>query len=93
MKKKDEFRPTPCRGCYYWRPITHGISASTRACHYCIDTGQLRSIPPQLCYQKPGTPYRPGKKAFKYHAMTIYRERKQSSRRMAPSHKTGCITE
>ena len=43
-----------CVGCKYWQPMHNG-----RACHYAIDTGRLRGIPPRDCYGHAGTPYTP----------------------------------
>lgn len=62
MKKKSEFKPTRCKGCYYWRPINYGRKVGQRACHYCLETGNLRGILPHLCYQHEGTPYTPERK-------------------------------
>ena len=61
-----------CIGCYYYRSISQGCNRNDYCCHYLIDTGQLRKIPPEECYMHIGTPYlkkkRPsrkwGKKSF-----------------------------
>lgn len=44
-----------CIGCYYWRRL----GSTCMACHYPIDTGELRPMWPKDCYQHEGTPYRP----------------------------------
>ncbi len=31
-------------------------------CHYLIDTGSMRKIPPSECYRHAGTPYLPKKR-------------------------------
>ena len=55
-KTKDP-KVVKCIGCYYYR---HTSSAGQYiACHYSIDTGTLRGIPPKDCYKKPNTPYTP----------------------------------
>lgn len=58
-RTKDENSPVVCDGCIYYRILTSGMYA----CHYCIDTGKLRRIPPKMCYRHRGTPYqRKGRK-------------------------------
>lgn len=46
-----------CIGCYYYRSISQGNTRNDYCCHYLIDTGQLRKIPPEECYMHMGTPY------------------------------------
>lgn len=48
-----------CPGCYYYRLFYAGMSA----CHYCIDTGKVRPVPPEECYRHDGTPYLPEEEA------------------------------
>lgn len=54
---KDKFETVECKDCVYWK-IFYG---ATYACHYCIDTGNLRDIPPKDCYKRENTPYTPKK--------------------------------
>lgn len=44
-----------CPGCIYWRLFYAGMSA----CHYTIDTGNVRPMPAAECYRHDGTPYTP----------------------------------
>lgn len=46
---------TECVGCHYWRHFYAG----TYACHYTIDTGKVRPMPAEECYNHDGTPYAP----------------------------------
>lgn len=46
-----------CEGCIYWRNFYSG----TYACHYLIDTGNLRGMDAAECYRHEGTPYTPEK--------------------------------
>lgn len=46
-----------CKGCYYYRSLSQGQLASDKCCHYLIDTGKMRKIPPELCYKHENTPY------------------------------------
>ena len=52
-----------CKGCEYYRRL-----GSDMACHYAIDTNDVRGMTPSECYKQPGTPYKPvsrGKKREK----------------------------
>lgn len=40
-----------CTGCIYWRKLL-GRGWSTHACHYCYETGRLRSHDALRCYSK-----------------------------------------
>lgn len=59
-KKKPAPAVVKCRGCVYYRRLSSGNSCSA-ACHYALDTGVLRKIPPAECYKHEGTPYTPKK--------------------------------
>lgn len=58
-----------CTGCKYYRNLgcinSVGDVKSSKACHYCIDTGQVRGIPPSECYKHEGTPYTTGRHTSK----------------------------
>jgi hypothetical protein len=36
-----------CDECKYWRQTNRSLSI--RACHYSLDTGELRGCPPEMC--------------------------------------------
>lgn len=40
-----------CSGCIYWRKLL-GYGRSTYACHYCYETGRMRSHDTSQCYSK-----------------------------------------
>lgn len=67
MEKRRKIEPgaIECRGCEYWRAIGHGKQC-IRACHYCIETGNLRGMPAAECYKHEGTPYKPKKRGVKH---------------------------
>ncbi len=46
-----------CLGCYYYRSLSQNKFFDDYCCHYLLDTGKLRKIPPEACYQHVGTPY------------------------------------
>ena len=46
-----------CPDCVYCRDIT-GVGSKVWACHYMLDTGEKRGLPPAECYGQPGTPYK-----------------------------------
>lgn len=50
---------TNCKGCLYYRSLSNRKYVHDCVCHYCIDTGKLRGIPPADCYRHAGTPYTP----------------------------------
>ena len=50
-----------CRGCFYYRQFGN----KEYACHYCIDTKDVRGIKPSECYKHEGTPYLPKAKGRK----------------------------
>lgn len=52
--KAVENRPN-CPGCVYCQKLY----GSTYACHYTVETGQLRQMPASECYKHKGTPYKP----------------------------------
>lgn len=43
----DEKLPKKCKGCIYYKNLAGGM-----ACHFAIDTGQLRGMPAELCNLK-----------------------------------------
>lgn len=45
-----------CIGCYYYRSISQGCNRNDYCCHYLIDTGQLRKIPPRRVLYAYGHP-------------------------------------
>ncbi len=47
-----------CRRCRYYRPLNEALALGY-ACHYSLDTGQLRGMRPVDCYRKPNSCYRP----------------------------------
>ena len=51
-----------CWRCRYYRPLSAALALGY-ACHYCLDTGQLRGIRPVDCYQHTDSCYRPRKEA------------------------------
>ena len=51
-----------CIGCYYYRSLSQNKYMDDCCCHYLIDTGNMRKIPPSECYQHEGTPYLPKKR-------------------------------
>ena len=46
-----------CKDCYYYRSLSQLKYRDDYCCHYLIDTGKLRKIPPAECYKHEGTPY------------------------------------
>lgn len=59
MKIKYEAPLCECKGCYYWRKISmYASNSPLKCCHYAIDEGRLRGIPPIDCYKHKDTPYR-----------------------------------
>ena len=54
--EEHEQKYNRCYGCFYRRAMT-GAGGIVYACHYMIDTGKLRKISPEMCYQNRGTPY------------------------------------
>ena len=48
-----------CIGCYYYRSLSQNKYMDDCCCHYLIDTGNMRKIPPSECYRHEGTPYLP----------------------------------
>ena len=51
-----------CIGCYYYRSLSQNKYMDDCCCHYLIDTGNMRKIPPSECYRHEGTPYLPKKR-------------------------------
>lgn len=51
-----------CIGCYYYRSLSQNKYMDDYCCHYLIDTGNMRKIPPSECYRHEGTPYLPKKR-------------------------------
>ena len=51
-----------CIGCYYYRSLSQNKYMDDFCCHYLIDTGSMRKIPPSECYRHAGTPYLPKKR-------------------------------
>ena len=51
-----------CIGCYYYRSLSQNKYMDDFCCHYLIDTGNMRKIPPSECYRHAGTPYLPKKR-------------------------------
>ena len=45
-----------CKGCRYWRPLGRQgheyVSEMQFACHFFLDTGQMRGCPPSQCVHK-----------------------------------------
>lgn len=66
MEKRRKIEPgaVECRGCEYWRPMGNS-SKCMHACHYCIETGNLRDMPAAECYKHEGTPYKPKKRGVR----------------------------
>lgn len=56
-QQKPKSEVVNCKGCFYWRNMYVGANA----CHYPIETNQLRPMPAADCYKHDGTPYRPKK--------------------------------
>ncbi len=46
-----------CIDCYYYRSLSGLKIKNDNCCHYVIETGKLRKIPPSECYKHEGTPY------------------------------------
>ncbi len=40
-----------CTGCGYYRPLSADLLLGM-ACHYSLDTGQLREVPPAVCFRR-----------------------------------------
>ena len=40
-----------CTGCGYYRPLSTDLLLGM-ACHYSLDTGQLREVPPAVCFRR-----------------------------------------
>ena len=53
FKEKTEKREiTKCTGCAYYRPLrSNGRSPVNMACHYLLDTGEIRGVPAKECYE------------------------------------------
>lgn len=48
-----------CHDCEYWRLLCEAVPGWGYACHYMLDTDQLRApLKPRDCYHKKGTPYK-----------------------------------
>lgn len=63
-KRKYEPPLCECKGCHYWRSAVN--EGTIHMCHYSIETGIVRGIPPIDCYKHENTPYRKkGKKNVK----------------------------
>ena len=62
MAKRNEV--IECRGYEYWRTMGNS-SKCMHACHYCIETGNLRGMPAAECYKHEGTPYKPKKRGVR----------------------------
>jgi hypothetical protein len=45
--KNDENKFVPadprCKQCYYWRKLSSCVMTFSRGCHYCLETGKLRT--------------------------------------------------
>ena len=50
-----------CVGCIYyrWLCVNYNLSLNHKCCHYILDTGNSRVIPPDECYKHLGTRYKP----------------------------------
>lgn len=50
-----------CIGCihYRWLIANYNVNVNQRCCHYILDTGNSRGVPPEECYKHLGTRYQP----------------------------------
>lgn len=50
-----------CIGCihYRWLIANYNSNVNQRCCHYILDTGNSRGVPPEECYKHLGTRYQP----------------------------------